>query len=121
MMSTYFKQSQKQLRVYLALGLLLLSLIGTHWVGFSHSIAHSGLGLHNIENACADHAPSLKHDTASCHLLDALTLASFIASDANAFLSTLRHHDYALANIYSAPARIHPELYQSRAPPTFIL
>ena len=121
MLGIYFKQSQKQLRVYLALGLLLLSLIGTHWIGFSHSIAHSGLSLQNIEADCTDHTPYLKHDTASCHLLDALTLAGFVASDSNTFLNANGRQDYLSANIYSAPARIHPELYRSRAPPTFIL
>jgi hypothetical protein len=121
MTGNYFKQSQKQLGAYIALGLLLLSLIGTHWVGFSHSIAHSGLSLHSIQNTCADHAPSLKHDTASCHLLDALTLAGFIASDSSAFLSDTSHYDYALAEIYTAPALLPPKLYQSRAPPSFIL
>jgi hypothetical protein len=121
MQAIYFKQSQKQLRAYLALGLLLLSLIGTHWIGFSHSITHSGVSLQSIETACTDHAPSLEHETASCHLLDALTLAGFIASDSNTFLNSVGQPDYLSANIYSAPARIHPELYHSRAPPTLIL
>ena len=121
MQAIYFKQSHKQFRAYIALGLLLLSLIGTHWIGFSHGIAHSGVNLQSIETTCSDHAPSLGHDTASCHLLDALTLAGFVASDPNTFFNTVGHPNYLSANIYSAPARIHPELYHSRAPPTLIL
>ena len=121
MAGTYYKQSQRQLRTYLALGLLFLSLLGTHWIGFSHSITHSGISLHSIEYSYSDYAPSLEHDTANCHLLDALTLAGFIASDSTPSLGIVGHDQHLPSSMYSAPARIHPELYQSRAPPTFIL
>ena len=121
MEASFLSKFRKQLRGFLALSFLLASLLGTHWIGFAHSISHSGIHHQNTEQSCVDQAPTLGHSSASCHLLDALTLAGFVASEPNLFLANHFFHEVQLVLNESAPARIHIGLYQSRAPPSFIL
>ena len=121
MSALFLSKLNKQFRGWIALSFLLASLIGTHWIGFAHGIAHSGIHHQNIELSCADQAPTLGHSTASCHLLDALTLAGFIASTPNLFIGTNFFHEAQLASNESPSARTHSGPYQSRAPPSFIL
>jgi hypothetical protein len=121
MEALFLSKFRKQLKGFIALSFLLASLIGTHWIGFDHAITHSGIHHQNTELSCADQAPSLGHSTASCHLLDALSLAGFIASTPNSFVSVKPFTEAPLASNESAPARIQLGLYQSRAPPSFIL
>ena len=121
MKASFLSKFRKQIRGVLALSFLLASLLGTHWIGFAHSISHSGLQHQNVELSCTDQAPTLGHSFASCHLLDALTLAGFVASTPNLFLANYFHHGVQLAFNDSLPARIQVGLYQSRAPPSFIL
>ena len=121
MEASFLSKFRKQLRGYLALGFLLGCLLGTHWIGFAHSIAHSGIQHQNIELSCTDQAPSLGHSFDSCHLLDALTLAGFVASTSNLFLASDLFQEAHLASNNPLLARIQIGLYQSRAPPSFIL
>jgi hypothetical protein len=121
MVASFLSKFRKQLRGFIALSFLLGSLLGTHWIGFAHSIAHSGIHHQNLEQSCADQAPTLGHSSAGCHLLDALTLAGFVASEPNLFLANNFSHEEQLALNESSPARIHIGLYQSRAPPSLIL
>ena len=121
MEALFISKLSKQLKGFIALSFLLASLLGTHWIGFAHGIAHSGIHHQNIELSCVDQAPTLGHSTASCHLLDALTLAGFIASTPDLFIGTNFFHEAQLASNESPPARNHIGLYQSRAPPSFIL
>ena len=121
MEALFLSRLNKQFRGWIALSFLLASLIGTHWIGFAHSITHSGIHHQNIELSCVDQAPTLGHSSASCHLLDALTLAGFVASTPNLFISTNFLHEAQLVSNESPPARMHIGLYQSRAPPSFIL
>ena len=121
MEALFLSKFRKQFRAWIALSFLLASLIGTHWIGFAHSIAHSGIQNQTIEQSCVDQSPTLGHGTASCHLLDALTLAGFVASAPALFLGINFFHEVQLVSNDSLPARIHVGLYQSRAPPSFIL
>ena len=135
-MKAYLMRSiQRPARAYAAIAFLVFSLLGTHWLGYAHSIAHphagqtqlSGLS-HSSElashNDCdTDHhgtAVSSSHGdhiSANCLLFDALTLAGFVGSTGIA-LSAVQ----ALASepiVYSAVFNTQAVLshYQSRAPP----
>lgn len=116
----FFSKTNKQIRGLIALSFLLASLLGTHWIGFAHGIAHSGITHQNIELSCTDQSPTIGHSAASCHLLDALTLASFVASAPNHFIGINFFREVQFVSDDSSPARLHVGLYQSRAPPTFI-
>jgi len=121
MVASFLSTNSKRLRGWIALGFLLLSVIGTHWIGFTHSINHSGIHAQNTDLSCHDQSPSAQHGSASCHLLDALSLAGFIASDNNTLTSAKLAGSALIAPDSSRAERVHVELYQSRAPPSFIL
>jgi hypothetical protein len=121
MKASFLSKSIKQLRGFLALSFLLGSLLGSHWIGFAHGIAHSGIQHQSVELSCTDQAPTLGHSFASCHLLDALTLAGFVASTPTLFLATNLFHEVQLVFNDSSLAQTQIGLYQSRAPPSFIL
>jgi len=127
-------QIQRPARACLAMALLAISLLGTHWLGYQHSIAHplstqaqapqfgfSELASH--EDCNADHHSKIisashgDHISINCLLFDALTLAGFVGSTSIA-LSAVQ----ALATepiVYSAVFNTNAVLshYQSRAPP----
>jgi hypothetical protein len=121
MSASFLSKNSKRFRGLIALSFLLSSLIGTHWIGFSHNIAHSGIHGHSAELSCQDHSSDVEHSSASCHLLDALTLAGFIASDVSIFTSNKPVSQALNTSDQSRSERIHVGLYQSRAPPSFIL
>ncbi|HBK43723.1 MULTISPECIES: hypothetical protein [unclassified Polynucleobacter] len=121
MKALFTSNLNKQFRGWIALSFLLASLLGTHWIGFAHSISHSGIHHQSVEQTCVDQAPSLGHGSVSCHLLDALTLAGFATSEPNLFFANNFFHEVQVASNDSLPARIHVGLYQSRAPPSLIL
>jgi hypothetical protein len=121
MEASFLSKFRKHLRGFLALSFLLTSLLGTHWIGFAHSIAHSGIDHQTVELSCTDQAPVTGHGFEICHLLDALTLAGFVASTSNLFLPSDLSQEAHLASNNPSPARIQIGLYQSRAPPSFIL
>lgn len=126
---------QRLARAYLAIAFLVFSLLGTHWLGYAHSIAHphagqtqlSGLShspeLANHGDCNSDHhakaiaATHGDHISTNCLLFDALTLAGFVGSSTIAVSAV-----QALATepiIYSAVFNAQAVLshYQSRAPP----
>ena len=126
---------QRPARAYLAIAFLAISLLGTHWLGYAHSIAHphtgqaplvgfnSPLELTSHDDCNTDHhavampASHGDHISASCLLFDALTLAGFVGT-ANLAVPAVQ----ALATepiVYSAVFNTNAVLshYQSRAPP----
>ena len=122
-MVAYFPSKYpRRLLAAFSVALLLFCLLGTHWVGFAHGISHAGLHSSNIEQcSAADSSDEITHGTDTCHLYDALTLAGFIASD-TATHSNIASSIAVFKAISNSPlAQIHIGLYQSRAPPTFIL
>jgi hypothetical protein len=135
-MKAYLMRSiQRPARAYAAIAFLVFSLLGTHWLGYAHSIAHPHAGQtqlsgfsyspelashsdcdahHHSEGLKASHGD---HISANCLLFDALTLAGFVGSTSLA-LSAVQ----ALASepiVYSAVFNTGAVLsyYQSRAPP----
>ncbi|QWE09531.1 hypothetical protein [Polynucleobacter ibericus] len=121
-MPAYFSSKLiKQLQAAFAATLLVLCLLGTHWIGFSHSISHEQLQSQmEVGSTSSDKLPSLNHSSDVCHLFDALALAGFIAS------KSLTETSYStsvffLVNLDTALlAQIAIEHYQSRAPPTLL-
>jgi hypothetical protein len=117
----FLSKLNKQIRGWMALSFLLVSLLGTHWIGYAHGINHSGLSNQTTELSCTDQATEVQHSSASCHLYDALTLAGFIASEPNHFISITAFGQARDKLNKPYLDSIHAGLYQSRAPPTFIL
>ena len=132
MKAFFATQIQRPALACLAIAFLTISLLGTHWLGYQHSIAHphtgqtkaiqfglSELALEHDDcnahhNAEASHGG---HINANCLLFDALTLAGFVGSGGIAVSAT-----QTLAtepSIYSAVFNTGAVLshYQSRAPP----
>jgi hypothetical protein len=132
MKAFFATQIQRPARACLAIAFLAISLLGTHWLGYQHSIAHphagqpqlTQLGLSEValerDDCDAHHHAEASHGdriNANCLLFDALTLAGFVGSGGIAVSAT-----QALAtepSIYSAVFNTGAVLshYQSRAPP----
>jgi hypothetical protein len=132
MKAFFATQIQRPARACLAIAFLTISLLGTHWLGYQHSIAHphtgqtqahqfgfSELALEHDDCDAHHHAqaPNADHINANCLLFDALTLAGFVGCT-SIVLSAVQ----ALASepiIYSAVFNTGAVLsyYQSRAPP----
>ncbi len=122
-MVAYFSSKYlKRFQAAFSVALLLFCLLGTHWVGFSHSISHAGLHSQSIEQCSADDSVAgVTHSSDACHLFDALTLAGFVAAGDS---DVVRHPAYTPAKIASVDLVLIESTavsYQSRAPPTFIL
>jgi hypothetical protein len=122
-MVAYFPSKYpRRLLAAFSVALLLFCLLGTHWVGFAHSISHAGLSAQSIEQCSAtDSSAGITHSSDACHLYDALTLAGFVpVGDSDVvhlpvyFSALILSVDLVLIESASAS-------YQSRAPPTFIL
>jgi ABC-type nitrate/sulfonate/bicarbonate transport system permease component len=121
MRALFYRKLDRQLRTGLAVGLLLLCLLGTHWIGFSHGISHTGLPSSSqmlvLGVSSCDQNATLTHSSASCKLFDALTLAGFVAPSYSASIS-LPH--YASTHFFLVE-RVDPQslslAYQSQAPP----
>ncbi len=132
MKAFFATQIQRPARACLAIAFLTISLLGTHWLGYQHSIAHphtgqtkaiqfglSELALEHDDCNAHHHAEASHggHINANCLLFDALTLAGFVGSGGIAVSAT-----QTLAtepSIYSAVFNTGAVLshYQSRAPP----
>ena len=122
-MAAYFSSKfKKQIQVALSVALLAFCLLGTRWIGLSHSISHANMQSQSEASSIAVHAsPSLSHSSDVCHLFDAITLAGFLASDTIS-PGTFGNHDNqsdGLVNTFILQAVT--EHYQSRAPPTLLL
>jgi len=122
-MVAYFSSKfTKQIQAAFSVALLLFCLLGTHWIGFAHSVSHAGLHSQSIEKSTAsESSPSLTHSSDVCHLFDALTLALFLPGNDSSLVTSTQ---YALDIAKSEDSILIESplvAYQSRAPPTFIL
>jgi len=122
-MVAYFSSKfTKQIQAAFSVALLLFCLLGTHWIGFAHSVSHAGLHSQSIEKSTAsESSPSLTHSSDVCHLFDALTLALFVPGNDSSLVTSTQ---YALDIAKSEDSILIESplvAYQSRAPPTFIL
>ena len=122
-MVAYFScKFKKQVKAALSVALLFICLLGTHWLGLSHSISHAAAQNQSIEvSAYSNVDSSLNHSSDVCHLLDALSLAGFIPSahpiSAVTFFGATELNDASKPSLRNVAG----SSYQSRAPPTFIL
>ena len=122
-MVAYFSSKvRKQICAAFTATFLVLCLLGTHWIGLSHSISHAGIQDSSLEFSKSSAVDkSLNHSSDVCHLFDALSLAGFIPSaqsDSAAFeLSALVQSNINLPFLRNLVS----SAYQSRAPPTLIL
>ncbi len=135
MKAFFATQIQRPARACLAIAFLVFSLLGTHWLGYAHSIAHPHAGQTQLSGFSSSpelssqsdcnterHAKAIvashsDHINANCLLFDALTLAGFVSSTGTTIAAV-----QALATepiIYSAVFNTGAVLshYQSRAPP----
>jgi hypothetical protein len=132
MKAFFATQIQHPARACLAIAFLVFSLLGTHWIGYAHSIAHPHTGQPQLtqlapsevaleHDECDAHlhaeASHSDHINANCLLFDALTLAGFVSSTGTTIAAA-----QALAAepiVYSAVFNTNAVLshYQSRAPP----
>ena len=122
-MVAYFPSKYpRRLLAAFSVALLLFCLLGTHWVGFAHSISHSGLHSQSIDQcSAADSSAGITHSSDTCHLYDALTLAGFVPAGNSDFIS---HALFSSEIIHSSDLALVGSVstaYQSRAPPIFIL
>jgi mannose/fructose/N-acetylgalactosamine-specific phosphotransferase system component IID len=120
-MVAYFSSKfNKRIQGVIALGLIVICLLGTHWVGLNHSISHAQ-NSQSMELVSGDLDPLLQHSSESCHLFDALSLASFISSDINVVEIQNQFNEvlFGYGNTLKTPQSV--ALYQSRAPPSLFL
>jgi hypothetical protein len=138
-MKAYLMTSiQRPARAYAAITFLVFSLLGSHWLGYAHSIAHphagqmqlSGLSyspeLASHDDCDADHhakaipASHGDHISANCLLFDALTLAGFIGNTNIAVpaVQALASEPIVYSAVFNAQAVL--SHYQSRAPPQLL-
>ena len=125
MRAFFHRQISQQLRSVFVVGLLLVCLIGTHWLGFVHSISHSGLEISSqtlgTGSQSCDENSAITHSSASCHLFDALTLASFVSTDSLVLIEMSAYAETSLSSAKTVDYQTTESPYQSQAPPRFIL
>mgnify|MGYP006946110029 FL=1 len=121
-MVAYFSSKfKKQIQVALSIALLAFCLLGTRWIGLSHSISHAHFQSQTEASSIAvDATPSQNHNADVCHLFDALTLAGFVATDiVTPVIHANQPNQSGVAN-NSFIAQAFIEHYQSRAPPALL-
>jgi len=122
-MVAYFSSKfMKQIHAAFTAALLVFCLLGTHWIGLSHSISHAGFQNQLLEaNTSANIDKSFNHSSDVCHLFDALSLAGFVPSNhiqaPIILVSALDLQNSSNPSLRSLTG----SSYHSRAPPTFIL
>ena len=122
-MVAYFPSKYpKRLLAAFSVALLVFCLLGTHWLGFAHSISHAGLSAQSINQCSAtDSGTSITHSSDACHLYDALTLAGFVPVGASDVVHLPASFSALISSVDLVLHESATAYYQSRAPPTFIL
>jgi hypothetical protein len=122
-MSAYFSSKlSKHLSAAFSAAVLVFCVLGTHWIGLSHSISHGvsqSLALESKASIQVD--KSLNHSSDVCHLLDALSLAGFLPNSDTDLSLLLSGPLIFSVLIDSFAPKLEIASYQSRAPPAFIL
>ena len=109
----------KQAQGVLASALLLVCLLGTHWIGYAHSISHAAKDHQALSKSYAvETDTTLSHSTEICHLFDALSLAGFIPKSSSEGLATSVVTPHLASKQQFHFAQTSALAYQSRAPPT---
>jgi len=116
----FYSKFTNKLKIAFTASLLAFCLLGTHAIGFAHSISHAHLqSQSDVASIGFDSLPSLSHSSDACHLFDALTLAGFISADP---IAVVTYGGFTQQLSLAAPssfAQATFEHYQSRAPPSF--
>ena len=125
MRAFFHRQISQQLLSVFVVGLLLVCLLGTHWLGFSHGISHSALGTSSqilgAGSQSCDENVAITHSSASCHLFDALTLASFVSTDSLVLIELSAYIEINSSSAKTVDYQTAESPYQSQAPPRLIL
>ena len=118
---------------WVMLGLVLLSLLTTQWLGLVHQIEHQEfkspvtLHAHASHSSCENHDHSLftflghEESSVECQLFDAITLAGLITSGLIQFVVPNSFTQPLFGFVTQVSATRTHEPYQSRAPPLPIL
>lgn len=118
-----------RLQAWLGMGLLILSILTTQWLGLVHSIQHESSkplveqSLASSHASCADHDHSLfsfldhKNGSIQCQLFDALTLAGWISGSAISVAIPQLFKQVYLGFVQKPNQSVVKQPYQSRAPP----
>ena len=122
MVAYFSSKCLKRFQAAFSVALLLFCLLGTHWVGFSHSISHAGLHSQSVEQCSADDSVAgVTHSSDACHLFDALTLAGFVPVADSDIVRQSAHSPAKIALVNLVLIEFTTASYQSRAPPSFTL
>ena len=125
MRAIFHRYISQQLRSIFVVGFLLACLLGTHWLGFAHSISHSGLATSSqilgAGSQSCDESATVIHSSASCHLFDALTLANFVSTDSSVLIELPAYTEANMSSAKTVDYQTAESPYQSQAPPRFIL
>ena len=122
-MVAYFPSKlTKQIQAALAVALLLICMMGTHWIGFAHRISHASVAQQNVSQTLAtESTPTYSHSSDVCHLFDALTLAGFLPGTFTATFTAQTINSLLISSPVFLLAQAALSAYQSRAPPSLIL
>ena len=122
-MVAYFSSKLlKQAQAALASALLLVCLLGTHWVGYAHGISHAAKDHQALSKSYAvENDTTLSHSTEICHLFDALSLAGFIPAPTLDSAAINTNHIDQASNLRFHFAQTSVAAYRSRAPPSWFL
>jgi len=122
MIAYFSSRLTKQMYAAFSVAMLVFCLLGTHWVGLSHSVSHGISQSKTLESKATSQVDkSFSHSSDVCHLFDALSLAGFIPSSVDVLPSTLSEPLTSPIVVHSFAPKLEIDSYQSRAPPTFIL
>ena len=121
MVAYFYSKFTKQIHAAFAVFLLLVCLLGTNWIGLSHSIAHANLQGQTDQITSSLATTSATHSSDVCHLFDALTLAGFIGSSFVPQVANLFHPGKINSPKETVVALQSIASYRSRAPPTTLL
>ena len=121
-MVAYFSSKYiKRVQAAFSVAVLLFCLLGTHWIGFAHSISHAGLQSQSMNQCAASDSAGITHSSDACHLFDALTLAGFVPVGDADVISLPAYTSAIIDLVDLILLESTTASYQSRAPPTFIL
>jgi hypothetical protein len=126
-------QDTLPMKRWVMLGLVLLSLLTTQWLGLVHQIEHQefkpalSLHAHDPHATCENHDHALfafldhEEHSIECQLFDAITLAGLITSSSIQFVIPNAFSQSLFGFVTQVSASPTQQPYQSRAPPLLIL
>ncbi len=122
MIAYFSSRLTKQVNAAFTVALLVFCLLGTHWIGLSHSISHGSSQSQALESKASTQIDtSFSHSSDVCHLFDALSLAGFIPKSNLGLSPSLTDSLTVNVTVDSFAHKLEIASYQSRAPPAFIL